>query len=133
MRLTTRSEYALLALLHLARSETEDPVSVDAIATAKGIPAKYLEHIMHSLRTAHYVRSVKGRAGGYLLARDPSEIRLAEVIRLFDGALAPTESVSTYFYETTPIESEARLLAIFQEIRDYIAQKLDATSLADVQ
>jgi DNA-binding IscR family transcriptional regulator len=53
-------------------------------------------------------------------------------VRLFDGALAPTESVSKYFYESTPIEKEKKLMAVFKEVRDYIAEKMERTTLADV-
>jgi Rrf2 family transcriptional regulator, cysteine metabolism repressor len=62
----------------------------------------------------------------------PRKITLAEVIRLFDGALAPTESVSKYFYESTPIEKEKSLLKVFKNIRDYVSEKLEHTTIADV-
>ena len=67
-----------------------------------------------------------------MLARPAKKVTLAEVIRLFDGALAPTESVSRYFYEPTPIEKEKALLRVFKEIRDQVSQRLEATTLADV-
>ena len=54
-------------------------------------------------------------------------------MRLFDGALAPTESASKYFYETTPIEKERKLLRVFKEIRDVVATRLEGTTLADVK
>ena len=132
MRLTAKSEYALLALVHLVRHEDEAYLSVQSIADAQGIPAKYLEQILLTLKRARYVRSLKGQHGGYRLARPAKEISLAEVIRLFDGALAPTESVSKYFYESTPIEKERALLKLFRGIRDYVSDRLEKTSLADV-
>ncbi len=132
MRLTSRSEYALLALVYLARQDPEEFISVETIASAQDIPARFLEQIMLALKHARYVRSAKGRLGGYCLAKPPGQISLAEVIRLFDGALAPTESVSRYFYESTPVEHEARLLTVFQDIRDTIAKRLESTTLADV-
>ncbi len=87
---------------------------------------------MLSLKRAHFLRSGKGQRGGYSLAKDPKQISLAEVIRLFDGALAPTESVSENFYESTPIEKEKSLTAVFKDIRDYVSQKLETTTIADV-
>jgi DNA-binding IscR family transcriptional regulator len=59
-------------------------------------------------------------------------VSLAEVIRLFDGALAPTESVSKYFYESTPVEKERNLLRVFKDIRDMVSDKLEKTTIADV-
>ena len=132
MKLTARSEYALLALVYLNRHDDDGLVSVETIALAQGIPAKYLEQILLALKRAKYLRSSKGQHGGYRLAKPADKISLAEVIRLFDGALAPTESVSEYFYESTPIEKEKSLVRVFKEIRDYVSDKLEHTTLADV-
>lgn len=132
MKLTTRSEYALLALVYLARQEKDVYISAQSIAAAQEIPAKFLEQLMLSLKRAALLRSAKGQHGGYRLAKDPAEITLAEVVRLFDGALAPTDSVSEYFYEPTPLEKDRQLVAVFQEIRDFISHKLETTTLADM-
>ncbi len=132
MKLTSRSEYALLALVYLNRHNTEGYVSVETIATAQGIPPKFLEQILLALKRSKYLRSSKGQHGGYHLAKPANKITLAEIIRLFDGALAPTESVSQYFYESTPIEKEDSLVRVFKEIRDYVSDKLENTTLADV-
>jgi Rrf2 family protein len=132
MKLTTRSEYGLLALIYLARHQDEGFISIDVIAKAQGIPPKFLEQLMLALKRAHFLRSAKGQKGGYQLAKKPNQISLAEVIRLFDGALAPTESVSENFYESTPIEKEKRLTKVFKEIRDHVSNKLEKTTIADV-
>ena len=132
MKLTRRSEYALLALIHLARAKGEGYVAVSAIAQAQGLPPKFLEQLLMALKRAGLVKSQKGPHGGYRLSRPAEKISLAEVIRLLDGALAPTESVSTYFYEPTPVEREKRLLRIFKEIRDFVSTKLEKATLADM-
>ncbi len=132
MKLTARSEYALLALVYLARNPSDDYISIDTIARAQGIPPKFLEQLMLALKRAHFLRSSKGQHGGYALAKPPDQISLAEVIRLFDGALAPTESVSENFYESTPIEKEKSLTEVFRDIRDYVSRKLESTTIADV-
>jgi Rrf2 family protein len=132
MKLTSRCEYALLALVHLGRQKTEALVSVDEIARAQKIPPKFLEQIMLALKRAKYVRSSKGRQGGYQLAKSADKITLAEIVRLFDGAIAPTESVSKYFYEPTPIEQEDHLVQVFREIRDWAAKKLESTTIGEV-
>ena len=132
MKLTRRSEYALLALVHLARAEGEGYVAVAAMAEAQRLPPKFLEQLLMTLKRGGLVKSQKGPHGGYRLARPAGKIALAEVIRLLDGALAPTESVSTYFYESTPVEREKRLLRVFKEIRDFVSGKLEKTTLADV-
>ncbi len=94
MKLTRRSEYALLALVHLARAKGEGWVAVSAMAEAQGLPPKFLEQLLMALKRAGLVKSQKGPHGGYRLGRPAAKITLAEVVRLLDGALAPTESVS---------------------------------------
>ena len=132
MKLTSRSEYALLALLFLARHGPKELVSVDTIAKAQCIPPKFLEQILLTLKRAGYLRSSKGHHGGYALAKLPEKISLAEVVRLLDGALAPTESVSVHFFQHTPIEKEKKLVKVFKEIRDYVSKKLENTTLRDL-
>jgi len=132
MKLTARSEYALLALVHLGRQKPEDLVSADTIARAQGIPPKFLEQILLTLKRARYLRSTKGPRGGYQLAKSIDAVTLAEIVRLFDGALAPTESSSRYFYKPSPIEKERRLLRVFREVRDLVSNRLEATTIADL-
>jgi Rrf2 family protein len=133
MKLTCRSEYALLALIYLSRQKQDGYFSVENYSAGPGNPSQFLEQILLSLKRARYVKSSKGKHGGYALAKPPGKIPLAEIIRLLDGALAPTESVSKYFYETTPIEKEKKMIKLFKEIRDYIAKRLENTSLADMR
>lgn len=130
MKLTSRSEYALLALIFLSRNGGY--ISVAKIADAQNIPVKFLEQILLILKRARFLSSTKGQHGGYRLAKKAEMITLAEVIRLLDGALAPTESASKYFYEPTPIEKEKKLIKLFREIRNYISDKLEHTTLADI-
>ncbi|MFN2146061.1 MAG: RrF2 family transcriptional regulator [Anaerolineales bacterium] len=132
MKLTTKSEYALLALVYLARHEDGGNISAETIAKAQGIPSKFLEQIMLTMKRARILSSAKGQHGGYSLAMKPDQIKLADVIRLFDGALAPIGSASEYFYETTPIEKERKLTSVFIEIRNYISRTLENTTIADV-
>lgn len=132
MKLSFRSEYALLALVYLARHQERDYVPVRVIAEGQNIPPKYLEQILLTLKRAAYLRSSKGQGGGYALSRPPERITLAEIIRLFDGPLAPTGSASVLFYEPTPIERDPHLLQVFKDIRGYLAGKLEGVTLADL-
>lgn len=132
MKLTTKSEYSILALLYLARQSEDHFVKVDEIVAACDIPKKYLELLLMHLRQSRIIKTRRGKQGGYQLAQPANQISLASVIRLMDGALAPTESVSTYFYSDTPISKEPGLLAVFREIRDYISQKLENLTLKDL-
>lgn len=132
MKLTSKSEYALLAMVYLARQPHDVYIRVETIAAHQGIPPKFLEQILLVLKRGHFVNSLKGHNGGYRLAMQPEAITLAEVIRLLDGALAPTESVSLHFYRSTPIEKELALVQVFAQVRDCMLKILEHTTLADV-
>jgi len=131
MKLTCLNEYAL-ALVYLARCEAEKYVPVQTIAAAQGIPAKFLEQILLNLRLAKYLRSSRRKSGGFRLAKSLDKIFLTEIVRLFDGALAPIESVSKYFYESTQIEREKKLISVFRQMRDHIAENMENMTVADV-
>lgn len=132
MKLTTKSEYSLLALIYMARAGKDSYVKVEDICDKYNISKKYLEQLLTILKQAGYVRAKRGAAGGYTLAKDPSLITLAGVIRIMDGALAPTQSVSEFFFSHTPLEKEQKTLKVFREIREFIADKLEKTTLGDV-
>lgn len=131
MRLSRKSEYALLALIDLAKNYGKDePAKIIEVAERNEIPKKYLEQIFLQLKGAGYVRSIRGSHGGYELAKQPNEISLAEIIRLIDGPLASVGSASIYFFEHTPIEKNEKLLRVFKEIRDMVSEKLENLTLA---
>ncbi len=132
MKLSVKSEYAILALIDLAEREGGELQKIEETAQRKSIPKKYLEQILLILKRSGYVKSRRGPDGGYRLGRSADKINLAEIIRLMDGALAPVESVSVYFYEATPIEQNSRLVGVFREIRDFIAEKMENTMIADL-
>lgn len=131
MRLTSRSEYAMLALIYMAR-KSEERVSVSEVAKAQNIPIKFLEQIFQTLKAAQFVVSSKGRGGGYRLQRAPVEISLAQVVRAFDGHLAPSESVSRFYYRSTPVEREKKLVRVLQEVRDETAKIMERSTLLDM-
>jgi Rrf2 family cysteine metabolism transcriptional repressor len=132
VKISSKCEYACLALIYLAEHFGEGLAKIQSIAATKKIPKKFLEQILIVLKQRGYVKSKKGSSGGYRLALPPDKITLAEIIRLMDGALAPVESVSKYFYEPTPIEQEERLLGVFREIRDYVAGKLERITFREL-
>ncbi len=132
MKLTTKSEYSLLALIYLARNGHNKFIKIETICSEYQIPKKYLETLISVLKQNRFVLTKRGAGGGYKLAKQAEEISVADIIRLMDGALAPTESVSQYFYADTPLLKEKKVLNEFKEIRDYIADKLENLTLAEL-
>ena len=132
MKLTTKSEYAILALIYIARHNDKGFVTSEEICGQYGISKKYLEQLLMILKQSRYLKTKRGVGGGYGLMRQAEKISVAEIVRLMDGALAPTESVSKYFFSHTPLEQEKKMLLVLREIRDYIAQRLEGLKLSDL-
>lgn len=132
MKLSAKSEYACLALLYLSENYNKGLYTIADIAKHKKIPKKFLEQILLILKRGGYVNSRKGSIGGYKLAKSPDNITVAEIIRLMDGALAPVDSVSKYFYEPSPIEESKELIDLFRGIRDFVSDKLESTNFSNL-
>ena len=132
MKLTTKSEYSILALIHIARNEKRGFIKIEEICSKYDIPKKYLELLFGALRQSGYIKTRRGTSGGYKLLKPASKISVAEIIRLMDGPLAPVESVSRYFYSETPLSREKKVIKVFREIRDYVAKRLEKLTLADL-
>ena len=127
MKLTTKSEYSILALIYVARNQNKDFIKVEEICSKCDIPKKYLELLFSILKQNRYIKTKRGASGGYKLAKPASRITIAEIIRLMDGALAPTASVSKYFFSSTPLSREKQLMKVLKEIRDYVTREKEET------
>jgi Rrf2 family transcriptional regulator, cysteine metabolism repressor len=127
MKLSIYSEYALLTLIHLAR-QTETSPARD-IARSQHIPAEILVEIIFALSQSHYVQEVEGR---FSLIKSADAVSVAEIIRLFDGALAPLEPVSSKGYVSAPIDQEEKLSGLFEQIQAGIVERLENTTIAEL-
>lgn len=136
MKLSTRGEYALRALLVLGRDYQDDDsvVSIQEISRQQNIPKRFLEQILNDLKSARVVESKRGVAGGYRLSRSPEKITLAEVIRHVEGALAPVSCVSERFYEKCSCPDEARcaIRSVMKEARDAVVQVVERVTIAEM-
>ena len=132
MKLTTKSEYSILVLIYIARNDEKAFIKIRDICSNCNVPKKYMKFLFSILSQNGYIEAKRGTDGGYKLAKPASKISIAEIIRLMDGALAPTESVSKYFYSPTPLSREKRLIKTFKEIRDYTANRLETSNLSDL-
>ena len=94
MLFSTKAEYGIHVMAHLARHDGSQPVSLGSIAEAEGLPLAYLEHLVQRLRRAGLVDSRRGAHGGYTLSRAADEITMAEVVHALEGDLAPIECIT---------------------------------------
>jgi Rrf2 family protein len=119
-------------MLELSLHHADGPVHIRDISAAQDIPERFLEQILLQLKRAGYLRSKKGPNGGYYLAKAPSRISVAEVIRVMDGPLAPIDCVSVTAHEVCPREAFCGLKGLWKETRDAIARILERTTFADL-
>ena len=132
MRLSTKGEYASRAMLELSLRYEEGPLHVREISEAQMIPRRFLEQLLLLLKRSGYLKSRKGHKGGYVLARPPAAITVAEVIRVMDGPLAPIDCVSVMAHEPCPMEGACGLRWLWKDVRDAVAGILEKTTFADL-
>ncbi len=132
MRISKKTDYALRALFYLVEHNDSGPIPIARLARQNAVPKKFLEHIMLDLKSQGWVRSVSGKKGGYELAKKPDRITMGEVVRYFDGLIAPINCVSVNQYELCSQEPRCRFRNLFLQIRDNTARMMDMASLESV-
>jgi Rrf2 family protein len=130
MKLSTRTRYGIRAVIELAQDDGKRPLQLKTIAERQGISIKYLEQLMGILRSAGFVRSVRGAKGGYVLARPPGEITLHEVFRCLEGSVTTTECVEDKDYCGRWADCAARKVWI--QVEEAIQRVLSGITLADL-
>ena len=91
---STKAEYGIRVMAHLARHDGGQPISLGSIADAEQLPLAYLEHLVQRLRRAELVESRRGAHGGYTLDRPADEVTMAEVVEALEGGIAPIECIT---------------------------------------
>lgn len=134
MKVSTRGDYASRALLSLTlhAGEGAAPTSVRDIAERTGLPQPYLEQILLALKGAGLVRSKRGVGGGYVLARDPALITLADIVSAVDGPIVAGDFGEPHQDGACDHEGQCVLLAIWAEAGEHMRRHLEASSLADI-
>jgi Rrf2 family protein len=132
MRVSKRTDYALRALFTLVEHHGGAPIPIRELARRNDVPKRFLEQIMLALKSKGWVDSTAGIRGGYLLARSPEKITMGEVVRHFDGILAPIDCVSVTGYARCSQEAVCRFRRVFFDARNYVANLMDRATLAEV-
>ena len=132
MKVSTRGDYASRALLSLAIHAEDGPTSVRDIAERTGLPQPYLEQILLALKGAGLVRSKRGVGGGYILAREPHDISLAEVVSAVDGPIQAGDFGAPHTDGSCDHEGQCVLLSIWGDVGDRMRIMLDSYSLGDL-
>jgi Rrf2 family protein len=132
MHISKKTDYALRALFTLVEHYNGTPIPIRELARRNDIPKRFLEQIMLALKAQGWVNSLAGMRGGYILAKNPSKITMGEVVRHFDGILAPINCVSLSGYKRCSQEPVCRFRRVFLDVRNYVAAVMDRSTLAEV-
>jgi len=133
VRVSTRGDYASRALLSLAlHSGDSKPTSVRDIAERTALPQPYLEQILLALKGAGLVRSKRGVGGGYILARSPAAISVAQIVSAVEGPIVAGDFGEPHANGACDHEGQCVLLALWSEVGEHMREHLDGYTLADM-
>ena len=132
MKLSTRGEYGLRAMLFLAMHSSDDGTMLHAqeISEEQDIPPHYLKQILSRLRAAGLVRSTRGPTGGHSLARSADEISVGEVVRCLEGSVSGVEGILAMACNIGVGPSHCVIKELLLEVKRLVEDLLDETSLA---
>lgn len=123
MKISTKGRYGLTIMIELGKRYGQGPVSLKTIAQAHNLSEHYLEQLAGPLRNAGLVKSIRGAYGGYVLAKEPSQITAGDIIRVLEGPISPVEGIEN----EEPAKRE-----LWIRIRDAVKDVLDHTTVEDL-
>ncbi len=132
MILSKKTRYAIVALTRLARDYGKGPIQIRDIANGEKIPQRFLENILLDMRKLGILGSKLGKDGGYFLLKKPGEVKLAEIVRHFEGTLSLMYCVSEESYQPCEFckdEARCQIKRVFSQVRDTTNTILSDTSL----
>jgi Rrf2 family protein len=126
MRISTKGDYGVRALIHLSHHYGEGPIQSAEIAASQHIPEPYLDQLLTTLRKAGFIRSVRGPQGGHALLRPPEDVRLSDVIRALEGSLSPVAHLHDEGFQCRAAHE------VWHRVEDATRQILDRVTIADL-
>jgi Rrf2 family protein len=130
MKFSVKGEYGIRAIVDIALYEEAGPRAVNQIANRQGIPMRFLEQVMNSLRKGGLVESFRGASGGYRLARQPEEITLADVVQAVEGPITLMDCVAEG--GACDRTTECVIREVFCDVQRSVIDTLAAVTLADI-
>lgn len=131
MKISTKGQYSLKAMVELAANPGEDPMSISQLAQATGVTERYLEQLLPRLRSEGLIESIRGAQGGYRLARPAASISVGDVLRAGEGNLIPVDCALT---SEKACEKEELCVVkfVWKRVMDSINDTVDSISLAEL-
>lgn len=127
-----KCQYAIRAIFELARRHGQDPVKIGEISKAQAIPSRFLEVILSQLKQAGFVQSRRGAAGGYVLARQPSQISVGEVVRFVEGPQVPVECMIGRTVKDCRLMGKCVFMGMWKRAARAVSDVYDGTTFQDL-
>lgn len=133
MQISTKGKYSVRAVLDIAQNSNGSPVPLAAISKREGISLLFLEQLFQQLRKGNVVRSIRGPHGGYVLAREPAEITIGEIVRLIEPPLYTSSCFSNDgAVDNCRIGDTCIGGAIWKQLAEHVDNFLDSITLAEL-
>jgi Rrf2 family protein len=134
MNISTRGRYGLRALLEIAAQPSEEPVTIRDISRRQQMSVTYLEQILHKLKKAGLVKSIRGARGGYLLAREEDQITVSQIINALDGPIGISYCDFPEMREKSCVGPSACVSrTLWKKLEELIEDALSSVTLADMK
>ena len=132
MKVSLRSTYGILAAVDLAMQVGSAPVQAKSIARRQRIPARFLEQVLHAMKKAGLVASVRGAQGGYVLSKKPSELSIAEILEALDGPILAVAGLNGQNPVRHSAKSDALLGKIWDRVYEAERHVLEAITVEEL-
>ena len=129
MKISTKGRYALEALLYMAHTVINEPVSIRVVADGTGISEKYLEQLFFLLRKKGVIDTLRGPKGGYFIARDLCEITAGDIVRAVEGEIVPVPCLADPEQCASSMQGLCVTRTLWQNVSDAVDTVLDAVTL----
>ncbi|HET6823777.1 MAG TPA: Rrf2 family transcriptional regulator [Anaerolineales bacterium] len=130
MQITRQADYAVRAVLHLAKLQNGERASTSSVAKEQHIPPSFLAKIISQLSIAGLLHTSRGARGGVILARDPKDITLLEVVEAIDGPIHLHDCVAQG--GVCGFEAHCPIRSVWCEVQDALVARLRGTDFADL-
>jgi Rrf2 family protein len=132
MPISQKCQYGLRAIYELAKHGGPGPLKIAEIARRQLIPLRFLEVILNELKRGGFIRALRGKDGGCVLARSAGELTVGEVMRFIEGSFAPVGCISEDNTDSCPLQGRCVFLPLWERAQDALASVYDGTTFQDL-
>lgn len=132
LMISQKCQYAVRAVFELARLRGQGPIRIEEIARSQAIPQRFLANILNQLRSAGVVDSLRGKNGGYVMAREPQDVTVGEIIRCIEGTLSPVDCTAAGGRHGCPLADNCVFVSLWKDAERAVSAVYDGTDYREL-